>query len=158
MVKKKVCKSTVYVFNNCSMCCMTEGVELGEEFTLAGWHVVSDAAREELDEMIAKDMYAVHPILAYNVFGKIIKPKDYQKILAGATVEVRFRLTHYTISKHGDDGRPIRNDTIATFVADVERIWVVSTPHAISSPSKRKILAEDPLMSPSSKRGKKRAF
>lgn len=119
-MKKKVCESVISVFKGHSMYCMSEGMELGKEFMLASWHVVSNTTREELEEMIAKDTYAVHPILAYDIFRKIVKPKDYRKTLTGETVEVCFCLTHYTILKCRDDRRPIRDDTVATFVADIE--------------------------------------
>lgn len=83
-----------------SLHCFTEGAALGNDFTLAGWHVMSDTTKECLEEMILEDKSAVHPLLAYDVFEKIINPKDYCKMLAGASIEMTEDRSRAILSRH----------------------------------------------------------
>ena len=70
------------------LCCFTKGAALRHDFTLVGQHVMSNATKVCLEEIISKNKYTVHPFLAYNVLRKIINPKDYPKILVGVIVKL----------------------------------------------------------------------
>ena len=96
------------------LCCFTKGAALRHDFTLVGQHVMSNAAKGCLEEMISENKYTIHPFLAYNVLKKIINPKDYRKIVAGVTVKLCFNLMHYTIAKHRDNRKQIKGNTFTT--------------------------------------------
>ena len=64
---------------------------------------------------------------------------------------------HYTIAKHRDNRKQIKDNTFTTFVADIEQLYVLSLLKAIPLSFKRKISAKDPATS-SDKCSKKRTI
>ena len=133
---------------------LTVDAALGKEFTITEWPVWRDEALKDLKAM--QDTHIVCPIIAYNDEGDLINPKKYAQVLAGATAEVHFRLSHYTIAKHGDDGKVVKGEVTDTYVADIYMIRVLSSPQtSLTTPTKRKIMAKDPSMSPSPKHGRR---
>ncbi|KAF8478324.1 hypothetical protein JB92DRAFT_2837996 [Gautieria morchelliformis] len=121
-----------------------EGEDLSEldkakmkQISFDGWPV-SLAWREELDAV--KSTHDVNPLPAYDLDHKMIAPKDYERCLVGAAVELHVTLIHYLIGKQG-----------STLVADLREMIVLWPPRAMpQSPSKRSLMA-----GPSSKSPKK---
>ncbi|KZV59450.1 hypothetical protein PENSPDRAFT_672345 [Peniophora sp. CONT] len=67
---------------------LTSGKYLGPEFYINNWHVVGANTTKELEVVQRKKTHVAHPLPAYNVFGDLIKPRDYEAHLKGAHVEL----------------------------------------------------------------------
>ena len=96
-----------------------------------------------------KDTHRVHPILAYGMDGKLIKPQAYRRQLDGALVELYFTLSHWAIGeRNGSPGNDV-------YTADIVIIRVLAAPHSTvaSTPRKWKVaeLFVDPNSSPTKK-------
>ncbi|THH21229.1 hypothetical protein EW146_g319 [Bondarzewia mesenterica] len=111
---------------------------LGSQFTITGWPVETDAARRQLPTL--QHTHRVNPIPAYDVDGDIIPPTAYKQMLAGATVALSIELIHYTISNKPPEGTAKTQTDF--FIADIERIRVLTPPVSITS-KKRKLTSKD---------------
>jgi hypothetical protein len=65
------------------------------DFTISGWPVESEAAREALHRMV--HTHRVNPLPAYHINREIIHPVDYTMSLKGAVVGIEFILMHQEI-------------------------------------------------------------
>ncbi|KIM66133.1 hypothetical protein SCLCIDRAFT_14522 [Scleroderma citrinum Foug A] len=75
-------------------------------FAIENWPTFHDVAASALDSI--KDTHRVHPILAYGMDGKLIKPQAYRHQLDGALVELYFTLSHWAIGeRNGSPGNDL---------------------------------------------------
>ncbi|THH11045.1 hypothetical protein EW146_g8173 [Bondarzewia mesenterica] len=115
-----------------------ESVGLRHEFTTAGWPVETDAAKRQLESI--QSTHRVNPIPAYDSDSNLIRPSMYRETLARATVALCIRLLHYTIKRIIPKAPTTFTDF---FVADIEKIRVVSAPISVTS-RKRMLAMTDP--------------
>jgi len=110
---------------------------------IENWPVTTDAACEELVTMF--QTHSVNPIPAYNMHGYLIHPLSYRKQLAGATVELHFELSHWSMK--GRNGEA----SCDTYAADIVAICVLAPPKPILvTLCKCKVFDKlDPFASPS---------
>lgn len=112
---------------------------LPPEWSIDKWPVSSDAAREELAEIRSSGALDVVPLPAYDVDGNLIRPQHYRDALLGATVEVHFTLTHWTISARAGE------EPADVYAADIQYIRVLVPPSRLPIvPRKSRILLRDP--------------
>ena len=80
----------------------------------------------------------MEPLLAYNLNGVLIEPQYYMKRLDGATVILRFELSHHLIRKQG-------KPPVDTFSARIVQIRVILPPPgaAPATPRKKRVLPRD---------------
>ena len=80
----------------------------------------------------------MEPLLAYDLNGVLIEPQYYMKRLDGATVILRFELSHHLICKQG-------KPPVDTFSARVVQIRVILPPPgaAPATPRKKRVLPRD---------------
>ncbi|KAF8526378.1 hypothetical protein JB92DRAFT_2826580 [Gautieria morchelliformis] len=105
------------------------------QISFGGWPV-SHAWRKELDAV--KATHDVNPLPAYNIDHSMIAPKDYERCLLGAAVEVHVTLIHYLIGKKG-----------STMVANLREMIVLRPPRGLpQSPTKRSLIAGPSSISP----------
>ncbi|KAE9401496.1 hypothetical protein BT96DRAFT_603353 [Gymnopus androsaceus JB14] len=93
------------------------------EFTLAGYPVKSDNAKEELEAMVQNRSHELLPLPAFEQLPgdpepRMILPSQYVSRLQGAVVKVEFYLTHIRIKSENKN----------VFMADVFSIMVVAPP------------------------------
>ena len=88
---------------------------------------------------VAAETHQVNPLPAYDQNGVLLEPHYYGKRLDGATVVIRFELSHYLIRK-GKDKR-----ATDTFSARVVQLRVILPPPGASpaTPRKKKVLPHD---------------
>ncbi|KAF8512170.1 hypothetical protein JB92DRAFT_336164 [Gautieria morchelliformis] len=99
-----------------------------KQLSFDGWPV-RQAWCDELDAV--KETHDVNPLPAYDLDHSIIVPKDYERCLLGAIVEVQVTLIHYLIGKKG-----------STMVADVREMIVLQPPRELPpSPTKRSLIS-----------------
>ncbi|KAF8520056.1 hypothetical protein JB92DRAFT_3111911 [Gautieria morchelliformis] len=123
-----------------------EGEDLSEgekalmmQISFNGWPV-SHAWRKELDAV--KATHDVNPLPAYDIDHNMIAPKDYERCLLGAAVEVHVTLIHYLIGKKG-----------STMVADLREMIVLRPPRRLpQSPTKQSLIAGPSSISPKKQR------
>lgn len=121
-------------------------------WTIHNWPV-GTAAEDELESM--KDTHIVVPVPAYDMTGELINPYSYRARLEGALVEIEFNLLHWSIAPKKSSTGNGRDEGADTYVADLDRIWVISPPKATptSSPRKRRVPDSiDVEVSPTKKR------
>ena len=113
-------------------------LDIPEQYTIAGWHVQTDEAREALKEM--QHTHHVHHLKAYDMHGKLLWPCHYHKYLQDALVQVHFTLKHWSIS--GKNKTPCD-----TYAADIFLMCVLVPPATSGpvTPKKHKFLQTDPL-------------
>lgn len=122
----KVPSSTVH------SCCLLADVA----YTRA-WPTSTPEAAEAL--AVAAETHSINPLPAYDQNGVLIEPQYYMKRLDGATVILRFELTHYLIRKGKD------KQAVDTFSARVVQIRVILPPPGAcpATPRKKKVLMHD---------------
>lgn len=110
---------------------------------IENWPVTTDAAREELATMF--QTHSVNPVPAYDMHGLLIHLLSYRNRLAGATVELHFEVSHWSMK--GRTGEP----SCDIYAADMVAIRVLVPPKPILvTPRKRKVFDKlDPFASPS---------
>jgi hypothetical protein len=109
------------------------------EYTIAGWPVASEHAREALEKM--KKTHRVNYLDAFDVNSKRIHPLKYRQCLQGAVVQIHFRMTHWAF--------PAKKGLLAcdTFVSDLVSMRVLVPPAVPKGPTtpKRKFTMTDPF-------------
>jgi hypothetical protein len=104
------------------------------EFRIENWHADSEQVRPYLEQLIKEKSHAVVPLNAYDQYGDIIKPRQYESHLRGAVARFYFSLKHWDIKEQ------------STFVADIEQIRVLVPPP--STPSRRRKLSLKDALTP----------
>lgn len=101
------------------------------------WPTSTPEAAEALE--VAAETHRVKPLPAYDLNGVLIEPQYYTKRLDGATVILRFELTHHLI------GRGKEKPPVDTFSARVVQIRIILPPPgaAPATPQKKKLLPHD---------------
>ncbi|PIL27788.1 hypothetical protein GSI_10941 [Ganoderma sinense ZZ0214-1] len=119
-----------------------EASNLPAEFTVSGWPTSSDAARDARDELVAT--HVARPLPAFDVNGDLVPPSRYLADLQGATVVVKFSLSHFPIRG--------KNMTVHTMCVNIEHMRVLIPP--TRRPTNKRPLASltDPLSNVAQKR------
>lgn len=92
-----------------------------------------------MERTAMKTSHVFNPLLAYDVNGDLIMPKDYDTRLTNATVVLSFSL------KHLDFPTRTHSQPSNTFVVDVAKIRVLSPPASVSAEPvvRKQVLAKD---------------
>ncbi|KAK0206787.1 hypothetical protein DFS33DRAFT_1317046 [Desarmillaria ectypa] len=107
-------------------------------WTTDNWPVTGRAAEQALEDI--RGTHIVDPLPLYDSEDNSVDPKSYYNSLIGATVEVRFNLSHWCIKKGG-----MQEDV---YVAYIDNMFILPAPPVVlSSPAKkhRSAQAEHPL-------------
>jgi len=101
------------------------------------WPTSTPEAAEAL--AAAAETHQVNPLPGYDQNGVLLEPQYYTKRLDGATVIIRFELTHYLIRKGKDQ------PAVDTFSARVVQLRIILPPPGATpaTPRKKKVLPHD---------------
>jgi len=99
--------------------------------TFHGWPA-GEQWRAELEAL--KELYDVNPLRAYDIDGKLILPRNYERQLIGAVVRLQFTFIHYAIGNWG-----------STLVIHARELNILRNAQALpKSPFKRRNLMAGP--------------